>query len=158
MEIELIVPGEPRPWTVYTKQGNPTSGFNRMQAWQEMIGIEAKKAMSGRKPIDGAVRMDIIFSRVMLKAAPKVPDKPKRYEDLNHFRRRVVQAELKRSKWLDAHLIKRPDLDNYRKAFSDALQGIVYHDDSQIIGGGGSKDYAPFGREGYTWAIIRSHD
>jgi Holliday junction resolvase RusA-like endonuclease len=29
--------------------------------------------------------------------------------------------------------IKRPDLDNLAKAIKDAMKGIIYHDDSQIV-------------------------
>jgi len=38
--------------------------------------------------------------------------------------------------------IKRPDLDNFMKQVMDALNGIVYHDDSQIVEVEASKIYA----------------
>ena len=92
--------------------------------------------------------MDVLFCRsIPKKGPPKVPQLGK-----------DPVKEIKLADWCDAHLIKRPDRDNYLKAFSDALNRIVYVDDSQIIGGDGSKDYAPQGKEGYTWAVIRSND
>jgi Holliday junction resolvase RusA-like endonuclease len=37
--------------------------------------------------------------------------------------------------------IKKPDLDNFVKAVKDALKGLVYRDDSQIVRLAASKDY-----------------
>lgn len=39
--------------------------------------------------------------------------------------------------------IKRPDLDNCVKAIKDALRGVVYRDDSQIVVLHASKGYGP---------------
>ena len=116
MEIELIVVGEPRPWTVYTKRGEPGIGFENMKAWQAMIGIAAIEVMAGRPPIKGAVRMDVMFCRSIPKKGP--PKVPSRGKDL--------VKEIKLADWCDEHLIKRPDRDNYLKAFSDALNRIIY--------------------------------
>jgi len=38
----------------------------------------------------------------------------------------------------------RPDLDNYTKAFLDAVQGIVFKDDGQICGGEVWKKYSKY--------------
>jgi len=143
VEIELIVVGEPRPWTVYTKRGAPGVGFERMQAWQEIIMIAAREVMAGGPPMEGAITLNVMFFRVIPKTAPKP---------------RAIGESNKLDRWLDVHIIKRPDRDNYQKAFSDALNGIIYVDDSQITEGSGAKDYAPIGKEGYTWAVIRSND
>jgi len=160
VEIELFVPGEPRPWSVYTRQGTPPLGFVRMQEWQLLIQIAAKKAMAGRPPLEGSVRVHVIFSRGIPETVPKVPAKPNKHEHRDHFSERLLKAKLKRDAWLDAHLIspRGGDRDNYLKAFSDALQGIIYHDDSQIIGGDAIKDYVLSSQEGHTWAIIRHED
>ncbi len=158
MEIELIVVGEPRPHTVYTKRGRPSTGFERMQTWQEMIQIAARKAMKGRPPMDGPIYLQVLFCRTMPKTAPKLVHQRNTAELRHHFKVRQEKAQARFSAWHDKQIIKNPDRDNYQKAFSDALQGIVYHNDSQIIDGPGKKDYAQPGQEGYTWAVIRSND
>ena len=56
------------------------------------------------------------------------------------------------------HPLSRPDLDNYEKALTDALNGIVYEDDSQICDVVKSKRYAEeprlvvkfWAKEGFT--------
>jgi Holliday junction resolvase RusA-like endonuclease len=48
----------------------------------------------------------------------------------------------------------RPDRTNYLKGFEDALQGIVYVNDSQVVDGPILKEYAD-GPEGYTVVWIQ---
>jgi Holliday junction resolvase RusA-like endonuclease len=38
---------------------------------------------------------------------------------------------------------KKPDADNVIKAFTDAMNGVVYKDDVQIVKGNFSKSYGP---------------
>jgi len=53
-------------------------------------------------------------------------------------------------------LVRAGDVDNYAKAVMDALNGIVYTDDSQIVWLQVRKDYAPKGSVGYT--IVRVYE
>ena len=158
MEIELIVPGEPRPYTVYTKRGKPSTSFERMQTWQELIQIAAKKAMKGRPPMEGPIYLKALFCRTIPKTAPKLVHQRNTGELREHFKDRQDKAQARFNTWHRKMIVKMPDRDNYQKAFSDALQGIVYLNDSQIIDGSGKKDYAQPGKEGYTWAVIRSNE
>jgi len=47
------------------------------------------------------------------------------------------------------HHIKRPDLDNLVKAIKDALSGLLYKDDSQIIELIATKEYCKIRPDGY---------
>jgi len=132
-EWVFVVHARPRPWAVYARWlGPPSVGFKSMKQWQEEIQIQVKQDWS-RGPLSGALRIDTEFYRPLGKQAPKTKPKQLIYEV--------------------THLIKRPDLDNYRKACIDALQGIVFFDDAQVCEGFMSKRYAPLHSEGYT--IIR---
>lgn len=64
-------------------------------------------------PVDGPLRMDLVFDLPRPKSAPK-----------------RVQ-----------HPTSRPDLDNLLKAIKDALRGVVYRDDSQIVALTATKKY-----------------
>lgn len=49
----------------------------------------------------------------------------------------------------------KPDLDNLEKAIADAMNGVVYKDDAQIISSDKVKMYAPPGVEGFTEVAVR---
>lgn len=59
----------------------------------------------GIPPFDGAVSLDLVFFLPRPKSLPK----------------KVL------------HHTKRPDLDNLTKAIQDAVRGIVYRDDAQVV-------------------------
>jgi Holliday junction resolvase RusA-like endonuclease len=139
--ITITIPGEPAPWQVYTKQGQPPIGFLNFKAWQEQIQAHVRQQW-GRRPVStGEVIVHTSFYRGWPKTAPQ----------------KQWPAQVK---WATKHIIKTPDVGNYRKAFLDALQGIVYVNDSQVIAGVESKGYAiapaeyTTFAEGYTIAII----
>ena len=56
------------------------------------------------------------------------------------------------------HLLNRPDVTNYRKSCEDACNGVLFVDDSQVVGGKIKKRYAPQYSEGYTVIKIREVD
>lgn len=51
----------------------------------------------------------------------------------------------------DCHHTKRPDLDNIIKIVGDALNGIAWKDDSQIVGVMAEKSYSDFPRLEIEW-------
>ena len=59
------------------------------------------------------------------------------------------------AQWRAKHLVMKPDVGNLRKAFLDALEGIVYLNDSQVVGGQEWKDFAIKAPEGFTVMWLR---
>lgn len=111
--IRLIVPGNAvakgRPrlgkWGVYTPKA--TTDF------EKRVGYIAKAAMRGESPMDMAVRL-------VLHIAVQPP---------KSWSNKDKQSALSGLK----HPIGKADLDNEIKALADAMNGIVYQDDNQII-------------------------
>ncbi len=117
--LRLEIPGDPSPWTVFTKNRAPTPGFYAMKAWQVQIQAALLQAWK-REPLEGPVVLDCEFYLPWSRLGPKRAD--------------AVE------KWYWKHLVKKPDLDNLRKAFSDACEGILYHGDQQVVRGKSRKD------------------
>lgn len=120
MDFRCEIPGDPSPWQVWTRQGPPPIGVLKFQAWQQQIQFYLRPAW-GREPLSGPVLLECYFYLPWPASAPK--RKPDAIE-----------------RWYWKHLVIPPDIDNMKKAFSDACQGILYHNDSQIVGGEPRKD------------------
>jgi Holliday junction resolvase RusA-like endonuclease len=134
---EYVVHGAPVPWTVYARgRGAPSPTFHKMQAWQDQIRATTRTEW-GDVPCTGPIRLDMEFYR------PRSKDCP-----------RIRPASAKR--WMAKHILMRPDRSNYAKACEDALNGLVYLDDSQVVDGSISKRYAPTYSEGFT--VIRVYE
>ena len=126
------IDGDPVPWAVYTRQGKPSTGFLNMQTYQDEIRLGLKELWRGYPPLTGHLLLDFTFAReVPLSALKKEPG---------------------RTKWKQEHIIKRPDVTNYQKAAEDAMKGIVFNDDSQVVSVSSKKKYTESG--GYTWISI----
>ena len=85
---------------------------------ERLIGWACKKAMAGRKPLEGPVRLDWVAWFPIPKSWSK------------------KKAEL--AIW---HVVK-PARDNIEKALADSLKGIAWVDDSQVCCGEPQKRYA----------------
>ncbi len=112
--IEFTIPGEARgkQRPRATKQGRVYTPKETVNA-EAFIRMIAAAAMAGRPPLEGAVIMTIDI-RVGI---PKSFTKKKRAAALT--------GELSP--------VTKPDLDNVVKLYSDAINGIVYKDDKQIV-------------------------
>ena len=133
---EFVIHGPPQQWTVYVKdKGPPSPGFKRMKLWQAEIQ-ELFKQEWMREPLEGPIELDTEFYRPRGKTCP------------THQERAI-------GRWLDKHILSRPDVTNYRKACEDACNGILFYDDSQVVGGKMKKRYAPQYSEGYTVIKVR---
>jgi crossover junction endodeoxyribonuclease RusA len=129
--IDLFVAGEPRPkgsWKAILPRG---SRFPRVicdnqhtRPWQSLIGLAAGDAMAGRPLFDGPIRIRVEFV----------------------FRR---PASVKRkSRPLPS---TRPDIDKLLRTIMDALQGVVYTEDSRVVEVAARKVYDDVGvRQGAT--------
>ena len=110
--IKLIIPGEPvakaRPRV--TKYGTYTP--QKTKDYEELVKWTCRNQYKD-KPLEGPLRVDISFYMYIPKNTSK--------------RRRT----LKESKIILP--VKRPDIDNLAKSITDALNGLVYKDDNQIV-------------------------
>ena len=130
---EFVVEGEPVPWTVYTRRGPPTPGFLDMKAWQAQIQAAVIEKF-GSPMLTGLIRMDVEFYRTMPGRHPRTP--------IAWTRRCMSQIG------------KRPDRTNILKAFEDALNGLLFMDDAQVVGGNTKKWFCPAGARPYTRAKV----
>ena len=92
------------------------------RSYEEHLGRAAKTAMRGASPISGPVRMEVV---VML----SVPASWKPSE------RAAALLGLR-------HPTTSRDVDNFLKIASDALNGIVYRDDGQVVSARITKRYS----------------
>lgn len=124
--MEIVVEGEPkgkgRPR--FTRTGHAYTPA-RTRDYEDLIAACALKAMEGRHPIPKGVPV-----RVTIVAIFGVP---------------VSWSKTRRTAALQGvmHHTRKPDIDNVQKAVCDALNGIVYEDDSQIVQTTTEKTYGP---------------
>ena len=114
--ITITIPGAPvakgRPR--FARRGNFTVAYTpeKTRSYEAIVAIEGKVAMARRKPLEGALRVEIEAYMPIPKSTTK-----------------MVLALMEAGKW--PH-IKKPDCDNLAK-ICDALNGICWLDDSQIV-------------------------
>lgn len=124
--VTFIVPGQPvakgRP--KFARQGGFVRAYTpeKTVAYETLVQLVAGDAMQGAAPMKGALFMHL---RIFV-AIPKGLTK----RDL---------AGIAMGSYLP---VKKPDSDNVLKAISDALNGIAYDDDVQIVDHTISKRYS----------------
>ena len=59
-----------------------------------------------------------------------------------------------RDRWINKQILKRPDVTNYQKAAEDALQGILFVSDAQVMSIRAHKSYMVC-EHGMTIIILR---
>lgn len=110
--VTIIVPGKPIP------KGRPRFARGRTYTpvktvlYERLVGLKANRAMAGKKPFTGPVKID-------LRAQFEIP--------------KSWPAERKTQALLGELVPGRVDTDNIVKSVTDALNKIVYLDDSQIV-------------------------
>lgn len=113
MAIKFTVPGPPAP--LQRARVSNRGGFARMHDTtanttnKATIGMYAKQAMGKRALIDGAVHLRVTFY------VQKPKSKQRKTGDKFPF------------------VTGKPDLDNCVKLICDALNGVVWHDDKQVV-------------------------
>lgn len=123
--ITIKVPGQPvgkgRPRI--STRGGKIRAFTpeKTVSYENAIAEAAGPAMAGRSVIEGPVQITV-FAQFQI---PKSWSKKRRAETLSSF----------------VHHTSKPDADNILKAVGDALNGIVWKDDSQIAWLSASKAY-----------------
>lgn len=115
--IEFTVPGQP------VAKGRPKfsrqDGFVRAYTpektanYETLVKLAAGEAMAGTAPMQGALSL-------MLRLYVAIPKSTTKRD----------RAAIEAGRFLPT---KKPDLDNMLKAITDAMNGIVYLDDAQIV-------------------------
>jgi len=117
MTIEFTVDGSPhgkgRPR--FRRFGNFVQTYTdaKTKSYETLVKEAAIKAMDGRPLIEGPVKLDLIIRLPVPKSYPK----------------RRSEACLNGSEWPT----KKPDWDNVAKSVADAMNDIVFLDDTQIV-------------------------
>lgn len=117
MSLTFIVPGQPvakgRP--KFSRQGGFVRAYTpeKTVAYETLVKLAAGEAMAGHPPMRGALSL-------MLRLYVQIPKSTTKRD-----RERIAVGEFLPT--------KKPDLDNVLKAIADAMNGIVYDDDAQIV-------------------------
>lgn len=123
--IKFEVHGTPIPWKApVTNRFGGIHGREDMKAWQAAITEIAMNIMGDDPPLDGPIYLGLDF---ML--------------DIPGYIRRSKKKHMSALSG-DIAPVKRPDLSNFVKCVEDALSGVVFVDDSQVICCHSSKKYS----------------
>lgn len=114
--VHINIPGVPvakgRP-RIAARGGKPRAYTPaKTVAYEGLVALAGQEAMDGQDPLSGALRCEIVATFPIAASWSKAR------------RAAAVAGEL----WHTS----RPDGDNLAKAIGDGLNGIVWHDDSQV--------------------------
>lgn len=139
----FVIPGQPVPWA-RARGGDEFGGFynqKRQRTFKRTIGQYAQVALlqaSVRRPLVEPIWLTV---RVFLDVPSSWRTKhPERYAEA----------------MAGAFCIERPDLDNWVKLPMDALQGLAYVDDSQVVGWPNSGKWFDHGKARLEIAVARA--
>jgi crossover junction endodeoxyribonuclease RusA len=136
--IEFTVPGTPVPQGSKTR--TPQGGFREanknLKPWRDSVAWSARAAMTRCKPLSGPVRLSAVFYF----------PRPQ-----SHFRR--VSGTPTLSEDAPYYCAKKPDTDKLVRAIGDAITGICFADDSQVVWIGAMKMYGDPRAEIQVWEI-----
>ncbi|HKW13830.1 MAG TPA: RusA family crossover junction endodeoxyribonuclease [Candidatus Krumholzibacteria bacterium] len=100
----------------------------KSKPWANLVSLMAQRAVRGAPPWQGAVHLDLLFYLPRPKSLPK----------------RIT------------YHTKKPDLDKLIRNIKDALKGIVYRDDAQVVRTEATKSYTPDGEPDGVIIHLRS--
>ncbi len=107
--MNITLPITPQPWRRTRGNGKTRYTDTKTRAYKQEIKALFAPHMKGKKPYTGAIELYLDFFMPI----PKSWSKKKKANPPDH--------------------ISRPDLDNLVKAVKDALNGLAWKDDSQVI-------------------------
>ena len=142
-EIVFYAEGVPAPQGSKTHVGGGRliESSRQVGLWRDAVRRAAVEAMADRPPIDGPVYLVQVF------ALPR----PKSHYGTGRNSGRVKRGAPSRPP-------VRPDLDKLARAVGDALTGVCYHDDAQVVNLCAAKYYVtPAGRLSVPGVEIRIH-
>jgi Holliday junction resolvase RusA-like endonuclease len=110
--ITFTVEGKPVPWARSRHNGRQHFTPAHVRQYSHLVYLRATEQLQGAAPLDGPVRLWVVAYMPVPKSWPK-------------YRRRQA---------LDGHVhhTSKPDADNLIKVVKDALNSVVYGDDSQV--------------------------
>lgn len=115
--IEFTVPGQPVPKgrPKFARRGSFVQAYTpeKTASYENLVKVHAAQAMQGTAPMSGPLAL-------MLTLFVQIPKSTTKRD-----RARISAGTF--------HPTKKPDLDNVLKAVTDAMNGIVYEDDAQIV-------------------------
>ncbi len=119
--ISIEIPGEavPQARPRVTRWG--TYDPPKCKAYKQKVGLIAKAIMHGREPLAGPVKMSVLIFRDI----PKSWSKKKKAAAIGGA----------------IYPTSKPDIDNLLKGIMDALKGIIWKDDAQVISVEARKSY-----------------
>jgi len=124
-EVSFFVPGTPAPQgskkafrNQYTGRIQMTESSKNVGPWRERVALAAHNAMGGGPVLAGPIMVCLNFVLPRPKSTPKRTTPP---------------------------AVKKPDLDKLERAVLDALTGVCFADDSQVISLAGYKRLAEIG-------------
>lgn len=124
--IKLVInkAPQPQPRPRVTVRGRYVHAYENKQItmYKRMVAAVYKSKFKTTKPTDKALAVNVIFYRPIQNAISKTERK-----------RRLTGESLP---------VVKPDIDNYVKAILDALNGVAFKDDSQIIALNAKKLYS----------------
>jgi len=144
LPIDLWVPGLPQPqgskdkFVIRNKEGtvvgtNVVESSKAVRPWRTDVKMYAQQAIIGRGTMmTGPIAISCRFIMHRPLATPKTRPTPP--------------------------ATKKPDLDKLMRAIGDALKGVVYTDDSQVVEWYGSKRIAELGEQTGVHIIIGELD
>lgn len=136
MRISITVPGKPIPKArPFVRKDGRVFTRKETALFEQAVRLHAMAAMKGRKILTGAVRLTVTaFFGI-----------PKSWNQTQ--KAKAMSGALRHT--------KKPDISNCQKSVEDAMNGIVYADDSQIIESIGKKVYSNIPR---TEIIVETLD
>lgn len=125
MTIEFVIPGKPEPQgrPRATKRGSRIMMYDPKPSkdYKEYVALIARQN-APNKLLEGALGVKLKIYRQIPKSTTKKD-------------RELYNAGIKRP-------TVKSDIDNYTKSILDACNGVIYHDDSQIVGLWAEKYYS----------------
>lgn len=94
-----------------------------LRSWRDAVASEALRKRRGEGLITGPIALRLRFYLPQPRSRPA-----------------VLRTDRQRREW--AHHWKRPDIDKLQRAVLDALKGVLYHDDGQIVQVMANKSYS----------------
>ena len=112
--ITFTVEGTARPQGSkrHVGGGRMIESSKHVGAWRDWVRLKASQAMDGREPLTGPIQLTISFGF----------ERPKKHWNAKGLRPDAPE-------W---HTSK-PDIDKLQRAVLDAMTGIVFTDDSQVV-------------------------